>query len=159
MTYCQDDPRSNTTGQRLAWGCVRFVLCVTVPLAILWAVTTPLDPWWFVAIAVASALGGALYRLTAGREFDRQRRMREAEDLIIRESLPLHQIRFDLSPFVRKVNACGECGLPITACNALASYRLAAQHIDRGRIQEAKYAIASAREFEAEFDCLRREEG
>ena len=51
---------------------------------------------------------------------------------------------------------CEECGLPITICNALASYRRAAKYIDAGRIEQAKDAAATAREFEADFNAQRQ---
>ena len=51
---------------------------------------------------------------------------------------------------------CEECGLPITICNALASYRRAAKHIDAGRVEQAKDAAATAREFEADFSTQRQ---
>jgi hypothetical protein len=44
-----------------------------------------------------------------------------------------------------EMEACHECGLPMSACSALALYRYAIQAFEQGRVEVAKEYAASAR--------------
>lgn len=52
-------------------------------------------------------------------------------------------------------NLCQECGLPLSVCSALASYRKMAEELDRGRIDEAKRYAETAREYHDKFENSR----